>query len=96
MAEAQPIAEGAISSEFRTARLNMVNMSGDITRFGPDTPKLIQAIRDTMDDTDNMVELNGLSLTSLPNFGKDLGFRSLNDNTDELAGLAYLNYRRYT
>lgn len=75
MAEAQPPAVGGITTEHRTARLNIVNMSGDMTRFGQDTPKLVQAIRDAIDD--KMIELVGLSLTKLPNFGADLGFQSI-------------------
>jgi len=73
--EAQPPSVDGITAEQKTARLNMVNMSGDMTRYGRDTPKLIQKIRDQMDGTD--IELEYLSLTSLPNFGKDLGFRSV-------------------
>ena len=75
MEEAQTIPDYGLSSDQRTARLNMVNMSGDMTRFGPDTPKLIQAIRDTMDET--TIELDNLTVTTLPNFGKDLGYRTV-------------------
>lgn len=75
MAEAQPVNEDGLPSNYRTARLNIVNMSEDMARFGPDTPKLIQAIRDTTDE--DMIELDGLSLKSLPDFGKDLGYHTL-------------------
>ena len=73
--EAQPPSVDGITAEQKQARLNMVNMSGDMTRYGRDTPQLIQKIRDLMNERD--IELSRLSLTSLPNFGKDLGFRSV-------------------
>jgi hypothetical protein len=70
MAEAQAVEDGGLTSEQSAARQEILNTT-DMTRFGPDTPNLIELLSNR---TGAQIEIEDMSLTSLPNFGKDLGY----------------------
>lgn len=75
MSEAQPVAEGGITSEQQAARAAIANNTTDTTEFGTDTALFRQIVRDQMNETD--IELNGMSLTKIPDLGAELGFQSI-------------------
>lgn len=75
MSEAQPVAEGGITSEQQAARAAIANNTTDTTEFGTDTALFRQIVRDQMNETD--IELNGMSLTKIPDLGGELGFQSI-------------------